>query len=378
MVPSSSLRQKSIRLAETLLIGAIGGTALGLAKFPAGWLSGAIIAVAIAALARRPVRVPHILGQCANIVLGISLGASVTPDSVARMATWPASLAVLALAMACGSAAVVFYLHKVHDWDVMSALFASSPGGLSQALALAAETGADLRSVAMVQAMRVLVLSAGLPLCFAAFGITGSRPILNQPVATAASVEELAALVVAAVIGALVAYRLRLPGGLLVGAMAVSGVLHGTGLVKVNLPLPAAIVAFIVMGSIIGARFVGTDIWLLRRLTVVGLGALAVGTAVASVFAVAAALLLSLPVGDVVMAFAPGALEAMTTLAFALNLDPAYVGTHHIARLIFVSLVVPVVVHAIRRRTAPKAAPESAADVPAVPAKITQPPRDAA
>ncbi|HML14732.1 MAG TPA: AbrB family transcriptional regulator, partial [Xanthobacteraceae bacterium] len=229
MVPSPTLRVRSLRLAETLLIGAVGGTALGLAKFPAGWLSGAIIAVAIAAIARRPVRVPQLLGQAANIVLGISLGASVTPDSVARMSSWPASLAVLALAMACGSAVVVFYLHKVHDWDVLSALFASSPGGLSQALALAAETGADLRSVAMVQAMRVLVLSAGLPLCFAAFGITGSRPILNPAVATVASMEELSLLVVAAVVGALVAYRLRFPGGLLVGAMAASGVLHATG-----------------------------------------------------------------------------------------------------------------------------------------------------
>jgi membrane AbrB-like protein len=374
MPPSAALRQTVLRLSETLAIGAVGGALLGLAKFPAGWLSGAIIAVAIAALARRPVRVPALLGQGANIVLGISLGASVTPDSVARMAAWPASLAVLALAMACGSAAVVFYLHKVHDWDVLSALFASSPGGLSQALALAAETGADLRSVAMVQAMRVLVLSAGLPLCFAAFGITGSRPMLNAAVATAASMEELAGLVVAAIVGALVAYRLRLPGGLLVGAMAVSGALHATGLVKVNLPLPAAIVAFVVMGSIIGARFAGTDLWLLRRLTVVGLGALAVGTAVASVFAVAAALLLSLPVGDVVMAFAPGALEAMTTLAFALNLDPAYVGTHHIARLIFVSLVVPVVVHAMRRRAAAKAAAEPMPD-PAVQPAATPPPK---
>jgi membrane AbrB-like protein len=377
MAPSPSLRETLVRLVETLVIGAIGGAALGLAKFPAGWLSGAIIAVAIAALARRPVRVPLILGQCANIVLGISLGASVTPDSVARMGTWPASLAVLALAMACGSAVVVFYLHKVHDWDVLSALFASSPGGLSQALALAAETGADLRSVAMVQAMRVLVLSAGLPLCFAAFGITGSRPVVNPAVATVASMEELAVLVVAAVVGGLIAYRLRFPGGLLVGAMAASGVLHATGLVKVNLPLPAAIVAFIVMGSIIGARFAGTDIWLLRRLTMVGLGALAVGTAVASVFAVAAALLLSLPVGDVVMAFAPGALEAMTTLAFALNLDPAYVGTHHIARLIFVSLVVPFVVHAIRRHTAKTAVAESTPDE-VLQVQATRPPRDAA
>jgi hypothetical protein len=374
MTPSPSLRERFLHLAETLLIGAVGGTALGLAKFPAGWLSGAIIAVAIAAMARRPVRVPMLLGQAANIVLGISLGASVTPDSVARMSSWPASLAMLALAMACGSAAVVFYLHKVHDWDVLSALFASSPGGLSQALALAAEAGADLRSVAMVQAIRVLVLSAGLPLCFAAFGITGARPILNPAVATVASMEELSVLLVAAIISALVAYRLRFPGGLLVGAMAASGVLHATGLVKVNLPLPAAIVAFVVMGSIIGARFAGTDIWLLRRLTVVGLGALAVGTAVASVFAVAAALLLSLPVGDVVMAFAPGALEAMTTLAFALNLDPAYVGTHHVARLIFVSLVVPVVVHAIRRRAAARAGTERPG-VPALQPDAIPPPK---
>ena len=104
MLPSPALRQTLLRLVETLIIGAIGGAALGLAKFPAGWLSGAIISVAIAALARRPVRVPRILGQCANIVLGISLGASVTPDSVARMTSWPASLAVLALAMTAGSA----------------------------------------------------------------------------------------------------------------------------------------------------------------------------------------------------------------------------------------------------------------------------------
>jgi uncharacterized membrane protein AbrB (regulator of aidB expression) len=108
----------------------------------------------------------------------------------------------------------------------------------------------------------------------------------------------------------------------------------------------------------------------------VGLGALAVGTAVASVFAVAASVLLSLPIGDVVMAFAPGALEAMTTLAFALNLDPAYVGTHHIARLIFVSLVVPVVVHAMRRMSA-KAPAEAAPEQTAQPATTPPPKRGA-
>ena len=190
MPAATSLRDRLIRLGETLIIGSAGGAVLGLAHFPAGWLSGAIIAVAAAALAKRPVHIPDLLAQSAFVVLGISLGASVTPETVSRMSSWPASLAILALAMACGSAAVVFYLHRVHRWDVLSALFASAPGGLSQALALAAETGADLRSIAMVQSVRVLVLTAGLPLGLAGLGVIGARPPAAS-IATAASLPSL-------------------------------------------------------------------------------------------------------------------------------------------------------------------------------------------
>ena len=35
---------------------------------------------------------------------------------------------------------------------------------------------------------------------------------------------------------------------------------------------------------------------------------------------------------DVVVAYAPGGLEAMTILAFALHLDPVFVGAHHLSR----------------------------------------------
>jgi hypothetical protein len=48
MASAASLRDALTRLAETLIIGAASGAVLGLAHFPAGWLSGAIIAVAAA------------------------------------------------------------------------------------------------------------------------------------------------------------------------------------------------------------------------------------------------------------------------------------------------------------------------------------------
>jgi uncharacterized membrane protein AbrB (regulator of aidB expression) len=50
----------------------------------------------------------------------------------------------------------------------------------------------------------------------------------------------------------------------------------------------------------------------------------------------------------VVMAYAPGAIEAMTIIAFALHLDPVFVGVHHLARFTFMSLVLPAAVGLIR------------------------------
>ncbi|MFZ1206972.1 MAG: AbrB family transcriptional regulator, partial [Pseudolabrys sp.] len=51
---------------------------------------------------------------------------------------------------------------------------------------------------------------------------------------------------------------------------------------------------------------------------------------------------------EVMIAFAPGSVDAMMLLALALNLDPVYVGAHHLTRIFFVSLTMPLVA----RRTA--------------------------
>jgi len=51
--------------------------------------------------------------------------------------------------------------------------------------------------------------------------------------------------------------------------------------------------------------------------------------------------LLSLRVAEVMIAFAPGSVDAMMLLALALSLDPVYVGAHHLTRIFFVSLTMP-------------------------------------
>ena len=48
---------------------------------------------------------------------------------------------------------------------------------------------------------------------------------------------------------------------------------------------------------------------------------------------------------DIVVAFAPGAMDAMLALALTLHVDPVYVGAHHLSRFIFVSIATPGIVH---------------------------------
>src|SRR6185295_9669319 len=347
MSPPSSKNQL-LHFTETLVYGGIGAAALGLAGLPAGYLSGSIVGVSAAALSGRPVFVPSQVGRIVYVILGISLGSSVTPETVATMVTWPLSMLALTIAMVAVTTSVMAYLKFVHGWDTLSALFAAAPGALAQAMALAQDTGANVRAIAMVQTVRLFILAVALPLIFAAFGVAGLPPPRGDNAPLLQSAAELGVLVLASSGAALLAFRLNLPGGLIVGAMAASGVLHGGGWVHAFLPVPVAIGSFIVMGAMIGTRLGGANIRLLAKLGLVGLGALAVGTTVGCLFALGVATLLSLRLADVVMAYAPGAIEAMTIIAFALHLDPVFVGVHHLARFTFMSLLLPAAVGVIR------------------------------
>ncbi|MGC5341238.1 AbrB family transcriptional regulator, partial [Escherichia coli] len=67
----------------------------------------------------------------------------------------------------CSTFGSSYYLQRVHGWDRTSAFLAGSPGALSQISILAVERGADLPGIAVVQTMRVIILTAALPMVLA-------------------------------------------------------------------------------------------------------------------------------------------------------------------------------------------------------------------
>jgi uncharacterized membrane protein AbrB (regulator of aidB expression) len=75
------------------------------------------------------------------------------------------------------------------------------------------------------------------------------------------------------------------------------------------------------------------------------LGSFGVAIAISAVFVAAIALVTQVKFSDIVVAFAPGAIDAMLALALTLHVDPVFVGAHHLSRFIFVSIATPGIVH---------------------------------
>src|ERR1700679_3851575 len=230
MWPVLPLLRAAIEPAETLLIAAVGGIAFALLGFPAGLVSGSVLAVSAAALLGRPVKVPLALARVGYVIIGIQLGAVVTPDTVRGFITWPGSIALLVVASIAMIVATASYLRVVHHWDPLSALMGASPGSMIQVIALSTELGADLRAIAIVQTMRVLLLTIGIPAGLALFGLVAPAVPMARGPAGLSSLPEMAIIVAVSTASAF-ALSLRFPGGLIFGAMAGSGILHGTGLV---------------------------------------------------------------------------------------------------------------------------------------------------
>jgi membrane AbrB-like protein len=245
--------------------------------------------------------------------------------------------------------AVTLYLRLAHGWDTLSALLGASPGALAQAISLAADFGANIRGIAIVQTTRVLVVLVGLPLGLALFGLTASAlPV--RPGAEGASLAELSLLVGVSTTLALAMLWVKFPGGLLFGALAGSAILHGGGLVHVTLPWWVGSPAVVILGALVGSRFANTTVAMVLEYFWAALGSAAVAIAISAASVMTVTHLLPPQTADVLIAFAPGAQDTMMVLALALHLDPVYVGAHHLMRFLIVAFTVAFTAPRLARR----------------------------
>jgi len=103
------------------------------------------------------------------------------------------------------------------------------------------------------------------------------------------------------------------------------------------------------IGALIGTRFARMKIEVLLSHIRAALGSFAIAIVISAIFVAAIALITPVRFADIVVAFAPGAMDAMLALALTLHIDPIFVGAHHLSRFVFVTIATPGIVHLFGR-----------------------------
>lgn len=349
-LPNLQMRFSQPGLRDTalgLLIGTAGGLAFWLLGIPAPWLAGSMLAAVVAVFSHVRVGMPDWLRAIAFIFLGIQTGTAVSWETVERAAQWPLSIAFLGLTVIAVTWASTAYYMKLRKWDGPTALFASLPGALSLVLLLASATKADMRRVTIAQCIRLFFLVAALPSLIASLSPPEALHALPAEMGQAGDI--LLLIVVATAAGFALEWA-KVPAGLILGPMLASAALELSGLVSGTAPAIVLIPANIVLGVMIGARFSHFTFTEFRQALREGFSGFLIALAVSMAGAWITSAVAGLPFALTLLAFSPGGLDAVTIMAFALNLDPAYVGAHQMARYVGLALAMPWVTAFVLRR----------------------------
>lgn len=337
------------RLTMTILIGALGGICFAALGLPLPWMLGALFCTLVAALMGAPLKAPERARPWVVAVIGVMLGASFAPDTFAHAQGWVLSLLGLFFCVALSAALVVPFYIRVGRMDRVTALFSSMPGGLAEMMEIGRQYGGDDRAIILAHAARIVVTIALVALWF--------RVVLGLEVAGLSAGEgahlgpaDAALLIGCGVLGALAGQRLRLPAPTFLGPMILSAAVHLAGLSASTPPPWLVIAAQVMLGTIMGCRFMGLPMRRALRAIALSIGATTIMLTIALSCAVAFHSTFGQTAEQVLLAYAPGGLTEMSLVALSMGEDVAYIATHHMLRVITLLALAPTILGWIVKR----------------------------
>lgn len=340
-----------LRFATALAVGVAGGLIFTRLKLPLPWMLGAMTACTLAALLRAPITAPMIVRPPMTVVIGVMLGAGFSPQVVESVPRWLPTILGLAAFVVVAGAASVAYFRKVAGFDLPTAYFAGMPGGLVEMVIVGEEKGGDARTIALVHSARILLVVLALPFVvqIVSGAPLGARARFGTSVLDTPWPDEIWFLLTA-IAGVVLGRMLRLPARLLVGPMLASAVVHVTGLSRFVPPTEIVNGAQLVLGTAIGCRFAGTAPREILRILSLTLGSTVILLGLTLVFAFGISRASDYGVVPLLLAYSPGGLAEMTLVALALQIEVAFVATHHIIRAVLVMAAAGPVFGLITRR----------------------------
>lgn len=344
----SPFTQWGVLLVVSLLFGLV----LQWFHVPAAFLLGPMIIGVIMGLKGATIRMPPAYFWAANAILGCLVAQSLSLSILSPLLNeWPLVLGILVATLAA-SGFSGWLLVRFSALPGTTGAWGASPGGASAMVAMSSEFGADVRLVAFMQYLRVLMVTAAA--AFVARLSLGETAAHNTAALIWFPVLDwrFFATLGVAFCGVLLGRWLRLPSGALLGPMILGAALHSTGTLMLQTPEWILALAYAFIGWSVGLSFT-RPIFLLAIRTLPHMMASIVGLMVlCGGMAYGVTLLLPVDILTAYLATSPGGLDSIAVIAAGSNVDMAFVIAMQTLRLFSTLLFSPVLSRYISRHTA--------------------------
>lgn len=317
----------------TCALAAIGGLVFATLNLPLPWMLGAMAATLCAALLKAPIQSPERLRPYTVAVIGVMLGAGFTTETFDQLAQWSVSLLFLTLCVALQAGVVTVLYMRLGRMDAVTALFAAMPGGVVEMMEIGKRYGGDERAIVLAHGARIVLVIALIAFWFRivlGYEVSGVAPLGKGHTGTS----DLLILVACGLIGSLLGIKLSLPAPTFLGPMLLSAVAHMAGWTAGSPPSWLVICAQILLGGIVGCRFVGAAPRYVARAFGLSLVATIVMLTIAVGLSQILQSILHQTPEQILLAFAPGGLTEMSLVSLSMGADVAYIATHHLFRVI--------------------------------------------
>ncbi len=327
--------------AVTVAIAAAGVAVFHVLGLPLPFLFGPMAASLVAALLGAQLAGLGQISIGARSVLGVAIGASITPALVAQVPNMLASVALVPVYIGLIALVGIPFFRRVCKFDPVTAFYAAMPGGAADMTLFGAEAGANVRQLSLVHVTRLLVIMIVAPIILVqVYGVTLNHPV-GQP-AGDMPLPQLAIMIAAGLIGWKGGERIGLFGAAILGPMIVAMILSLTDVLHLRPPREALLAAQFLIGMGIGVSYVGVTLRELRD-TVAG------GAAFVLILAVIAGVMTEIvtlsglgPPVEGFLAFTPGGQAEMSMLAIITGADLGFVIVHHLTRILLVIMGAPI------------------------------------
>ncbi|QCJ69255.1 ammonia monooxygenase [Providencia heimbachae] len=328
---------KSIKMLIGIATCSLIGGALTYMGIPLALMFGPIITIIIFHRFGFSFSIPKHTITFVQVALGTSVGLMFNQVSLSEADNLFLLLFMLVVCLAVQFSFSFFWFYRKVGWTKQEAMLGSVPGAMAAILALTDHTHTPPQKIVISHTIRliILILLAGIVV-----GSNGNpQPIIELPDLTIKSTFWLLVIVAVGVISGMLLQRLSVPAPYMLTSLASATLIQGWLDIPLNFPLMLTELSMVLIGMNIGNHFVVFPLSSLIKNIYSSAQVVVINIVLTILITVFASWLTGYDMSVLLLAWAPGSMEAMTFAAITMNLDAGFVMSNHIIRMVIIQSI---------------------------------------